>query len=195
MLIVLAIVVQLLSLTVLPWGKLDTTGLSTSMPDLWKTATDQGIHGFSGWYVVLFSYPLAALSILLALAAVLESVAVKAIWGGLALIGLGVLVVRYGVGPLAGDGGFDFTTQEITTATIALGAIVVVIFVLRMAVTTFRRVAGLILLAIGGVHVAAVSDLGAAGADQLSIGAFGPAVAYLLTAVAAFLGPHRLMGL
>lgn len=67
-----------------------------------------------------------------------------------------------------------------------------VIFVLKMAVTTFRRVAGLILLSIGGVHVAAVSDLGASGLDQLSIGAIGPALGYLLTAVAAFVGPHRL---
>jgi hypothetical protein len=197
-LILLALVVQLLCLTVLPWARLDQGGLSASMPRIWQVATEQGTHGFGGWYLVLFSYPLAALSIVLALASVLESVALKLIWGGLALVGLGILVLRFGFGPfaeLAGDdgSGLSFTTQEITTATIAAGALVAVIFVLRMAVTTFRRVAGLILLGLGGVHVAAVSDLlKLTGAEQPSIGAYGPALGYLLTAAAAFIGPHRL---
>lgn len=198
LLVLVALVVQVLSLTVLPWAQTGGAGPAAAVPDLWRAVSDQGTHGFGGWYVVLFSYPLAALGVLLALASVLESAAVKLVWGGLALVGLGVLVLRYGLGPVAelafGDGGAGFTTQEITTATIALAALVAVIFVLRLAVTTFRRVAGLILLSIGGVHVAAVSDLaGGPAAEQLSVGAFGPALGYLLAAAAAFLGPHRLL--
>ncbi|HEY0641765.1 MAG TPA: hypothetical protein VGD67_29400 [Pseudonocardiaceae bacterium] len=197
MLVAIAVLVQLVSLTVLPWAT--TAGDGASVIDLWRAAVDQGASGFGDWYVVLFSYPLAALSILLGLAAVLESAALKVIWGGLALIGLGVLVVRYGLGPLtglAGDGGAaDFSTRDVTIATIAVGALVAVVFVLKMAVATFRRAAGVILLGIGGVHVAAVTDLGSTGIEQLGAGAFGPALGYLLTAIAAFIGPHRLLGL
>jgi hypothetical protein len=199
-LVLLGLVVLVLSLTVLPWARLDPNQLSSmSLPGVWRDVTEQGTSGFGGWYLVLFSYPLAALGVLLGLASVLESVALKVIWGGLAVVGLGVLVLRYGLGPFAelatGDGGLHFTTQEITIGTVAAGALVVVIFLLRTAVTTFRRVAGLILLGFGGVHVAAVSDLvSATGAEQLSIGAYGPAAGYLLTAVAAFIGPHRFVG-
>lgn len=199
MLALLGLVVQVFSLTVLPWARLDAGGLaSASMPDIWRVTTEQGTHGFGGWYVVLFSYPLAALGVLLALASVLESMALKLIWGGLALVGLGVLVLRYGFGPFAelfatDARGLHFTTQEITTAVIAVAALVVVIVVLRTAVTTFRRVAGLILLGLAGVHVAAVWDLAStAGAEHLSFGAYGPALGYLLTAIAAFAGPVRL---
>jgi hypothetical protein len=203
----LGLVVQVLSLTVLPWALLDGgtadggTAGPVAMPEIWRLVTEHGTHGFGGWYVVLFNYPLAALGILLALASVLESVALKIIWGGLAIIGLGILVLRYGLGPFtglanAGTGGRSFTTQEITTATIALAALVAVIFMLRMAVSTFRRIAGLILLGVTGVHVAAVWDLvNASGAGQLSVGAYGSAIGYALIAVAALTGPRRLPGI
>jgi hypothetical protein len=170
------------------------------MPDLWDTANQFGTHGFGAWYVVLFSYPLAALGILLALAAVLDSVALKVIWAGLALLGLGILVLRYGFGPIAelavtDVDTLDFTTQEITTALIAVAAAIVVIFALKTAVSMFRRVAGLILLALAGVHIAAVVDLvRGSGVDNLGVGAYGPALGYLLIAVAAFIGPRKLPG-
>lgn len=201
LLTLLGLVVQVLSLTVLPLARLGGAGAgAASMPEVWQAATDQGTHGFGGWYLVLFSYPLAALGILLALASVLESVALKVIWAGLAIVGLGVLVLRYGFGPFAELAGSDadglhFTTQEITIATVAAAALVVVIFLMRTAVATFRRVAGLILLAIAGVHIAAVSDLSdTTPAEHLSFGAYGPALGYLLTAAAAFIGPRRLTG-
>jgi hypothetical protein len=58
----------------------------------------------------------------------------------------------------------------------------------------FRRIAGLILLGLSGVHIGAVVDLvGANGFADLSAGAYGPAVGYLLTGVAAFAGPRRLV--
>ena len=197
----LGLVVQVLSLTVLPWVRFGAAEPgATDMPKVWQLAAEYGTHGFGGWYVVLFSYPLAALGIVLALASVLESVALKMIWGGLTLIGLGILVVRYGFGPFAdlagtdGDG-LNFTTVEIVIATVAVVALVAVIFMLRTAVSMFRRVAGLVLLGIGGVHVAAIMDLVKdSGVDQLSIGAYGPAAGYLLTAIAAFTGPRRLPG-
>ena len=191
-LVLLGLAVQVLSLVVLPWAPLGANQPAPmSMPEIWRLTAD-GAHGFGGWYVLLFSYPLAALGILLALASVLESAALKAIWGGLAVIGLGILILRYGFGPFAGE--LHFTTQEVTTATIAAAALIVVVFVLRTAVSTFRRVAGLILLGLAGVHLGAVFDL-ANGVDQLSIGAYGPAIGYLLTALAAFTGPGRLLGL
>lgn len=197
----LGFVVQVLCLTVLPWARLGgDTADPAAMPEIWQLVTEQGTHGFGGWYVVLFNYPLAALGILLTLASVLESVAIKIIWGGLAIIGLGILVLRYGLGPFtgladAGTGGRSFTTQEITTATIALGALVAVIFMLRMAVSTFRRIAGLILLGVTGVHIAAVWDLvNDSGSGQLSVGAYGSAIGYALIAVAALIGPRRLPG-
>ena len=191
----LGLLVQVLSLTVLPWVRLGANEPgSAAMPRIWQLAADHGAQGFSGWYVVLFSYPLAVLSIVLALASVLESVALKMIWGGLTLIGLGVLAVRYGLGPLAGEG-LHLTTVEIVIATVAVAALVAVILVLRTAVSTFRRLAGLILLGLAGVHIAAIVDLvNNSSADQLSIGAYGPAVGYLLTAIAAFTGPRRLPG-
>ena len=200
MLTLLGLVVQVLSLTVLPWARFDGNGpASAAMPTVWRLAAEHGTHGFGGWYVLLFSYPLAVLGILLALASVLESAALKMIWGGLALVGLGVLVLRYGFGPFAelaltDTGGLHFSTQEITTATIAVAVLVMVIFVLRTAVSTFHRLAGLILLGLAGVHVAAVVDLVSGPvAEQPSIGAYGPAVGYLLTAIAAFTGPRRLL--
>ncbi len=201
MLTLLALVVQVLSLTVLPVAQLGgPDAVAASVPEFWRAATDAGTQGFGGWYVVIFSYPLAALGILLALVSVLESVALKIVWGGLVVVGLGALVLKYGLGPFAelagSDGGLSYSTQEITIATIAVGALVVVIFLLRTAMSTFRRVAGVILLGLAGVHVAAVSDLvGASPAEQLSVGAYGPALGYVLTAVAAFIGPRRLAGL
>lgn len=196
LLALLGLAVQVISLTVLPWARFGEAGLgSAGLPEI---ATELGTNGFGGLYTVLFSYPLAALGILLALASALESVALKLIWGGLALIGLAIVVLRYGLGPFAGlvtdDAGLHFTTAELTLAVVALSAVVVVIFMLRMAVKTFRRVAGLILLGLGGLHVAAVSDLlNASSAEQLDIGAFGPALGYLLSAAAAFVGPARFL--
>jgi hypothetical protein len=196
----LGLVIQILSLTVLPWVRVDAaSGGSISLPELFDLATEVGAHGFGAWYVVLFGYPLAALSILLALASVLNSVALKMIWGGLAVAGLGFLVLRYGFGPFAematGDGPLDFSRQEITTAVIAAAALVVVVFLLKMAVSMFRRVAGLILLGFAAVHVAAVADLTTGSTAQLGIGAYAPAVGYVLVAIAAFVGPRRLPGI
>jgi hypothetical protein len=193
--------VQVLSLAVLPWVRFTAHGSgSDSTPTAWQLAADIGTHGFGGWYVVLLSYPLAVLGIVLALASVLESVALKLIWGGLALIGLGLLIVRYGFGPFAELAFTDadrlhFSTPQIVIATVAVAALVVVIFMLRTAVAMFRRVAGLVLLGLTGVHVAAVLDLARqSGADQLSIGAYGPILGYLVTAIAAFIGRRGLAG-
>jgi hypothetical protein len=190
-----SLVIQVLSLTVLPWVTASGGNpFSVSLPDMWQAATDFGTHGFGAWYLVLFSYPLAALGIVLALAAVLDSVALKVIWACLALAGVGVLVLKYGFWPIVHDR-FDFSTQELTTAVIALAAGGVVIFVLKSALSMFRRVAGLILLALAGVHVAAVIDLvKGVGVDNLGIGAYGPAVGYVLAAVAAFTAPRRIPG-
>lgn len=196
----LGLVIQVLSLTVLPWILVGGTNpFSVSIPDLFDVTSKFGTHGFGEWYVVLFSAPAAALGIILALAAVLDSVILKVIWACLALAGLGYLLLRYGLfplaEPLATDNGLDFSTQELTTAVIALVALVVVIFALKMALSMFRRVAGLILLALAGVHVAAVIDLVKGGSiSDLGIGAWGPAVGYVLTAVAAFIGPRKLPG-
>jgi hypothetical protein len=197
----LGLLVQVLSLIALPWVGLDANGVSAlSLPEIWQHFADHGALGFGGWYIALFSYPLAALGVVLALATVLQSVAAKVIWAGLTLIGLGVLVLRYGLGPFA-DLAFtdsqtlDFNPPQVIIAIVALAAVVVVIFMLRMAVSMFRRVAGLILLGLAGVHIAAVVDLvKATGYEGLSIGAFGPALGYLLVAVAAFVGPRTLPG-
>jgi hypothetical protein len=63
---------------------------------------------------------------------------------------------------------------------------------LKMAMSTFRRLAGLVLLVIAGVHVAAVSDLtDGFGFEDVRIGAYGPALGYVLAAAAAFVGPRR----
>ncbi|HET9140095.1 hypothetical protein [Actinophytocola sp.] len=195
----LGLAIQILCLTVLPWVRVDAAqGASLSLPELFDLATEVGAHGFGAWYVVLAGYPLAVLSILLALASVLNSVALKMIWGGLTVAGLGFLVLRYGFGPFAelatGDGPLDFSRQEITTAAIAAAALVVVIFALKMAVSMFRRVAGLILLGFAAIHVAAVADLATDSTAELGIGAYGPAVGYVLVAIAAFVGPRRLPG-
>lgn len=192
----LGIVVQLLCMLVLPWVSASAAGgESISLPELWDVASDAGAQGFGGWYLVLFSYPLAALGIVLALVSVLESVAGKMIFAGLAVIGIGWLLLRYGVGPAAGlfgeDAGLDFSRQEITTIVIAVAALVLVIFMLRTGLAMFRRVAGLVLLVIAGVHIYAVQDL-AAGDDGLSFGAYGPALGYVLSGVAALVGPRRL---
>jgi hypothetical protein len=58
----------------------------------------------------------------------------------------------------------------------------------------FRRVAALILIGFAGVHVAAVVDLVRNSEAELGIGAFGPAVGYVLIAIAAVIGPRRLPG-
>jgi len=196
LLTVLGLVVQVLSFTVLPWVRFGAADSgSVAIPRIWQLAAENGTHGFGGWYVVLFSYPLAVLGIVLALASVLESVASKVIWGGLALVGLGVLALKYGFGSLGG-GGLDLSALQIVIAIAAVAGLVVVVFMLRTAVAMFRRVAGLILLGLAGVHVAAITDLVRdSGVEQLSVGAFGPALGYLLTAVAAFAGPRRLAGL
>lgn len=195
-----ALVIQALSLFVLPWITVDARSpFSVSLPEMWETRVDFGTHGFGAWYLVLFSYPLAALGIVLALAAILDSVALKVVWACLALAGVAALVLSYGFWPLAEvavtDHGLDFSTQELTTAIIALVAGAVVIFVLKSALSMFRRVAGLILLALAGVHVAAVIDLvKGAGTDNLGIGAYGPALGYVLTAIAVFVVPRRVPG-
>lgn len=201
LLMLAGVVLQVLCLTVLPWVRFGGDGVSAdALPEIWRLATDPGAQGFGGWYLLLLSYPLAVLSIVLALASVLESVAGKVIWGGLALVGLGVLAVRYGFGPFADlassdSGGPRFSTLEMVIATAALAALVVVIFVLRMAVSTFRRIAGLILLGLAGVHVTAMWDLvRQSGVDQLGLGAYGTALGYVLVAIAVFVGPRRLPG-
>jgi hypothetical protein len=185
------LVIQVLSLFVLPWV---TVAGSPSMPELRDAAIDLGTHGFGAWYLVLFSYPLAALSIVLALAAVLDSVALKVVWACLALAGVGALVLGNGLLPLF-DTGKNFTTQKVTTVIIALAAAAVVIFVLKSALSMFRRIAGLILIVFAGVHVAALVDLAkGSGLDELSFGAYGPALGYVLTAIAAFTAPRRIPG-
>ncbi|HET8642901.1 MAG TPA: hypothetical protein VFM37_13265 [Pseudonocardiaceae bacterium] len=212
LLTLVAIAILVVSFTVLPWaGAAGFQFTGDSLPEL---ANRLGTNDFAGWYVVLFSYPLAALGVLLALVSVLQSAVTKIIWGALVLLGLGGLVLRYGLGPftdLAADGGLRFSRVELTVAMIALAALVVVIFLLRLAVTTFRRVAGVILLGFAGLHSVALWDLlgsvgtaagiaaGTAGGSEagttaLSFGAFGPALGYLLTAIAAFIGPGRLLG-
>jgi hypothetical protein len=190
----LSLVVQALSFLLLPWFVSQAGGgPSVTAPDIWDLLMDGDPSGFGSWYLVLFGYPLAALGVVLAFVSVLESVALKIIWGGLAIVGLGWLVLRYGFGPFTGlveDSGAGLTRQEITTAIIAVGALVVVIVMLKMAMSMFRRVAGVILLIAAGVHLYAIQDFDA---DSLGIGAYGPAAGYLLAAAAAFIGPRRLL--
>lgn len=193
------LVVQALSLFLLPWISSDgRTPFTLSATELWQGQVDFGTQGFGGWYLVLFSYPLAALSIVLALAAVFESVALKVIWAALTLIGLGYLALRFGAGPILEKIGgnaesIDYSPLEITIGIIALAVLVVVVFLLKTAVSMFRRVAVLILLVLAGVHSYAVTDL-VSDASNLSFGAFGPALGYLLCAGAALM-PRRLPGL
>ena len=189
----LGLVVQVVCFTVLPWVNAPGNKDAQALPAIWDLATNFDAHGFAGAYVVLFSYPLAVLGILLSLVAVLESVAMKVIWAVLTIIGIGVLALRFGpFGELFTGGSVAFTRKEITFAVIALAALVVVIFMLKMAMSTFRRLAGLVLLVIAGVHVYAVSDLtDGFGFEDVQLGAYGPAVGYVLAAAAAFVGPRR----
>jgi hypothetical protein len=185
---VLAIVVQALSLSVLPWAKVGDSAL----PALWKALKDASVGGFSGTYVLMFSYPLAVLGVLLSLVAVLQSVVTKVIWAVLAIIGVGALALKFGWHSISG-GGFDFSRQEITLGIIALSVLVIVIFMLRMAMSTFRIVGGILLLVVAGVHVTALNDMaGGEGFSVFGIGAYGPAVGYVLSAAAAFIGPRKL---
>ncbi|MBM7773740.1 hypothetical protein JOD54_003944 [Actinokineospora baliensis] len=193
--LVLAIVgslVQLLSLTLLPW--VAHGGDPRSLASLVGDLSDGQAHGFGDWYVVIFSYPLVVLGVLLSFSAVLESVAMKVVWAGLVLLGVGYLLLRYGIAPMTGMFGIeqDFSTRDVVVAVAAVGVAVVVIFVLKTAVSMFRRVAGLILLALSGVHVAAVADF-ADGFDNLSVGSFGPVVGYVLIGAAALVGPKKFM--
>ncbi len=193
----LGLVVQLVSFTVLPWVYSSANKDSEALPAIWDLAMNFDARGFAGAYVLMFSYPLAVLGILLSLVAVIESVAMKVVWAVLTLIGIAVLALRFGFGPIGetitGDQPLEFSRQEITLAIVALAALVVVIFMLKMAMSTFRRIAGLVLLVIAGVHVAAVSDLtDGFGYADVQVGAYGPALGYALAAVAAFIGPRRL---
>ncbi len=187
------LVVQVVCFTVLPWVNAPGNKDSQALPAIWDLATNFEAHGFAGAYVVLFSYPLAVLGILLSLVAVLESVAMKVIWAVLAIIGIAVLGLRFGpLGDLFSGGSVEFSRKEVTFAVIALAALVVVIFMLKMAMSTFRRLAGLVLLVIAGVHVYAVSDLtDGFGFEDVQLGAYGPALGYVLASAAAFIGPRR----
>jgi hypothetical protein len=192
----LGIAVQLVCMLALPWVSASAAGgESLTLPKLWDLATQANAQGFGGWYVFLFSFPLAALGIVLALVSVVEWVAGKALFAVLAILGIGWLLVRYGVGPAAGlfgeeKSGFDFSRQEITAIGIALGALVLVIFMLKTGLAMFRRIAGLILLAFAGVHIYALQDL--FDGQGLAIGAYGPALGYALSGIAALIGPRRL---
>jgi hypothetical protein len=190
---IIGLVVQVVCFTVLPWVNAPGNKDAQALPAIWDVATNFEAHGFAGAYVVLFSYPLAVLGILLSLVAVLESVAMKVIWAVLAIIGIAVLGLRFGpLGDLFSGGGVEFSRKEVTFAVIALAALVVVVFMLKMAMSTFRRLAGLVLLVIAGVHVYAVSDLtDGFGFADVRLGAYGPAVGYVLAAAAAFVGPRR----
>jgi hypothetical protein len=188
---ILGIIVQVLSLTVLPW--LTAGGDSAALPKIWEAAKDSvNGGGFSAAYVALFSYPLAVLGILLSLVAVLESVVMKVIWAVLAFAGVAALAVKFGWNPLSG-GGMHFSRQEIILGVIAAVVLVVVIVMLKMAMSTFRIIGGLILLGCAGVHFYALKDLiGDAGFSLLGIGAYGTAAGYVLAALAAFIGPRKL---
>lgn len=195
--LVLAIVgalVLLVSVTVLPW--VSGGGGDLSLAGIWQRVTDGEAAGFGDWYVAILSYPLVFLGVLLSFAAVLESVAMKVIWVALTVLGLGYVALRYGIGPATGLFGeaSGFSPFEIALAAVSLVALVVVVFVLKSAVGMFRRIAGLILLGLSGVHIGAVVDLvGANGFTELSAGAYGPALGYLITGAAAFVGPRRLV--
>jgi hypothetical protein len=197
LLTLLALVVQIVCLTVLPWV---TYGDGQAMPKLWDAVVNGKADSFGDWYVLAFSYPVALLSIVLALAAVLKSAAAKVFWGVLSLIGLGALAFVFGVAPLTGLIGDkksldDFSTLELSLAGGALLAVVVVIFMLKMAISMFHRVAALILLGIAGFHVAGIVDLvGASGVSGVGLGAWGTALGYVLTAAAALIGPRKLPG-
>jgi len=187
--------VQAVSLFLLPWITAGQQSLSAG--DLWEAASNAGAHGVGGWYLFLFSYPLAALSVVLTLAALFESAAMKVVWLGLTLLGCGYLAIRHGVGPLVhtvGEGG-ELSRPDIVIGLVAVAVIVFVAFLFKIAVSTFRRIAALILLVLAGVHLYAVTDLtGTSDVAELSFGAFGPALGYGLCALAALL-PKRLPGI
>lgn len=202
LLTLIGLAVQLISATLLPIARTSgATSGSLSLPSLWSDVLDQGARGFGEWYVLVFSYPLFALGALMALAAVLESVAMKVVWGGLTVLALIALVLKYGLGPFTGlfdsaTGGKEFSPLELVLAGVGLVLLVGMVFVLRMAVSMFRRVAGLILLALSGVHITAVLDLvKTTDLTELSFGAYGPALGYVLIAVGVFVGPRRIPGL
>ncbi|TDP91064.1 hypothetical protein [Labedaea rhizosphaerae] len=199
---VLGAIVQIVSFTLLPWiAATGGTGGTAKLYDLWKALSNRDTGGaktFGDWYVVLFSYPTVILGILLAFAAVLESVAAKVLWAALALAGLVFLVVRYGVGPLAGIFGsksaMHFSTVEIVVAVVALAAIVLIAFTLKTAIAMFRRIAGVILIVLSGVHLWAMTDLVKdTNVAELDFGAYGPSVGYLLIGIGALIGPRRLL--
>ena len=199
---VLGAIVQIVSFTLLPWvAATGGSGSTAKLYDLWKALSNRdngGAHTFGDWYVVLFSYPTVILGILLAFAAVLESVAAKVLWAVLALAGLAFLVVRYGVGPLAGIFGsksaMHFSTVEIVVAVVALVAIVLIAFTLKTAIAMFRRIAGVILIVLSGVHLWAMTDLvKGTNIAELDFGAYGPSLGYLLIGVGALIGPRRLL--
>jgi hypothetical protein len=192
----LGIVVQILCMLVLPWVSASATGgEAVTLPKLWELATEANAAGFGGWYLFLFSFPLAVLGIVLAVVSVLEWVAGKVIFAVLAILGIGWLLVRYGVGPAAGlfgeEGGFDFTRQEITVIGIAVGALALVLVMLKTGLAMFRRIAGIILLAFAAVHMFALRDM-FGGFEGLSYAAYGPALGYALSGIAALIGPRRL---
>ncbi len=192
---VIGLVVQVVSLFLLPWLTASAPGGSMSLPDIWDFAREFGAEGFSGNYLFLFSYPLAVVGFLLSLVAVLESVAMKVVWALLTLIGLGVLVLRFGLWPAAevliSDEPLNLSRKEITLSITALVALVAVIFMLKTAMSMFRRIAGVVLLVLAGVHVWALNDF-TSDLSNLSIGAWGPAAGYVLAAAAAFVGPRKL---
>jgi hypothetical protein len=102
------------------------------------------------------------------------------------------LALRFGWDSITA-GSFDFSRQEITFGVIALVVLVVVLFMLKMAMSTFRIIGGLILLACAGVHFWALKDMtGDGGFSVLGIGAYGPAAGYVLAALAAFIGPRKI---
>ncbi|WP_156753658.1 hypothetical protein [Actinokineospora pegani] len=197
LLAVVGTLVQVVSLTLLPWVTVRGAD-SASLLELWELVSEGGPKDFAGWYVLLFSYPLVVLGVLLAFTAVLESVAMKVVWGGLAILGLGFVALRFGLGPLTGLFGVEerFSPGELAVGAVAVALAVGVAFALKTAISVFRRIAGVVLLALSGFHLTAVLDL-AGGLDLtdlagLSPGAFGPSVGYLLIGVAALIGPRRL---
>lgn len=192
----LGLVVQVLCFTVLPWVYSSNGDASVALPEVWEIAKTFGDDGFGDSYVLLFSYPLAVLGILLSLVAVIESALMKVVWAGLTIIGIGVLLLWFGLWQLAevpvSGKSLDLSRKELTIALVALAALVVVIFMLKTAMSTFRRIAGLVLLVVAGVHVYAVSDMtDGFGFEDVRFGAYGPAVGYVLAAAAAFVGPRR----
>lgn len=103
-------------------------------------------------------------------------------------------MLRFGLDPFTGLFGVEgkVTIGQLVIAAVVLVLAVSVAFALKTAISMCRRVAGIILLALCSVHVSAVLDL-AHGVDlsDLSSGAFGPTLGYLLIGVAARVGPRR----